>query len=106
MANGVTVTTGNSTTTVSDTNTTVTSATTMASDTNAAAGPTPTTVSDSSFTVAPTGFQGPAGTPEFHTEVRSLDMTGSGMAVSSRLSDRTGRKRRSSGDDLPSMTAG
>ena len=34
-----------------------------------------TLVADSDFIVEPAGFQGPPGTQEVHTEVRSLNMT-------------------------------
>jgi sugar lactone lactonase YvrE len=33
-----------------------------------------TTISDSDLPLPPPGFQGPAGTPEIHTEIRTLDM--------------------------------
>ena len=40
-----------------------------------------TIVSDGSFSAVPPGFEGPNGTREVHTEVRSLNMTGAGAAV-------------------------
>jgi len=40
-----------------------------------------TIISDANFALSPPGFQGPAGTQEIHTEVRSLNMTEGPVAV-------------------------
>src|SRR5438552_431557 len=40
-----------------------------------------TIISDASFSRLPPGFQGPAGTLEVHTELRSLNLSGGGVAV-------------------------
>ncbi len=45
-----------------------------------------TLVKDSDFTVLPSGFQGPAGSREIHTEIVALNLTGSGASVRAGLS--------------------
>jgi len=40
-----------------------------------------TIISDGSFSLVPSGFQGPVGTREVHTEIVSLNMTGAGGTV-------------------------
>ncbi|MBI2924218.1 MAG: hypothetical protein HYY24_00760 [Verrucomicrobia bacterium] len=53
----------------------------LADTTGTPVGTAGTLVSDSLFTLVPGGFQGPEGTREVHTEVRSLNMTAGPVAV-------------------------